>query len=152
MEPPPDRSARILVLARPSIGRRLEVALRSAGHEVHRTPDASATEQLAVRLRPGAVVVALDLPWGDALDAAHRVRGLEPPVPVLVLVSDNYAGSPNGYPRLPLDVDAGDLQAAVAELLDSSPDRVVHTPRTADADGTSTALETVHVRDGAGES
>src|SRR5215217_3523181 len=115
MDTPPDRSARILVVARPALGRRVEVALRSAGHEVHRTPDPSATERLAARLRPSAVVVALDLPWGDALAAAHRLQDHGRPMPVLVLGNDGYGQ--NGFARLPLEADADELRAAVADLL-----------------------------------
>ena len=119
MDTPPDRSTRILVVARPALGRKVEVALRSAGHEVHRTPDPSATERLAARLRPGAIVVALDLPWGDALDVAHRVRDGGRPLPVLILGNDGYGACHNGFPRLPTEADAGELQAAVADLLAS---------------------------------
>ncbi len=121
----PDHSARVLVVARPVLGRKVEVALRSAGHEVHRTPDPSATKQQAAWLRPGVVVVALDLPWGDALAAAHRLRDSAQPVPVLVLGNDRHDPGQNGFARLPMEIDAGDLQSAVANLL---------TPPTAKAD------------------
>jgi hypothetical protein len=117
MDTPPDRLARILVVARPVLGRKVEMALRSAGHEVHRTPDPSAAERLAARLRPGAVVVALDLSWGDALEAANRMHDGKQRMPVLVLGNDRHGGCQNGFPHLPLDTDAGKLRAAVADLL-----------------------------------
>lgn len=117
MDAPPDHSARVLIVARPVLGRKVEVALRSAGHEVHRTPDPSAAEQLVARLRPNAVVVALDLPWGDALAAAHRLRDGMRPVSVLVLGNDGHGSGQDGFARLPLDIDAPELRAAVADLL-----------------------------------
>ncbi len=117
MDVPPGHTARILVVARPVLGRRVEAALRSAGHEVHRTPDPSATEQLAARLRPGVVVVVLDLPWGDALGAAHQLRGGTRPVSVLILGNDGRGPDQHDFPRLPMETDAGELQAAVADLL-----------------------------------
>lgn len=117
MDTPPNHPARILVVARPALGRRIEVALRSAGHEVHRTPDPSATEVLVARLRPGAAVIALDLPWGDAHAAAHRLAAAANPVPVLVLGNDRHGPGRNGFAHLPLEADAGDLQEAVADLL-----------------------------------
>jgi hypothetical protein len=128
MDAPPDRPARILVVARPVLGRKVEGALRSAGHEVHRTPDPSATERLAARLRPGAIVVALDLPWGDALKAALRVRDGAQPVPVLVLGNDGQGPGQNDFPRLPLEVDADDLQSAVADLLKVAPTKTDEQP------------------------
>jgi hypothetical protein len=121
MDAPPDRPARILVVARAARGRKIEGALRSAGHEVHRTPDPTATERLVARLRPGAIVFALDLPWGNALDAAHQVRDGTRPVPVLVLGNDGQGLGQNGFPRLPLAVDADELQRAIADLLPLAP-------------------------------
>ena len=121
MDTPPDRLARILVVARPVVGRKVETVLRSAGHEVHHTADPSASERLAARLRPGVVVVALDLSWGDALDAANRMRDGKQRMPVLVLGNDRRGGCQNGFPHLPLDADAGELRAAVADLLAPTP-------------------------------
>jgi hypothetical protein len=125
MDTPPNLPARILIVARPALGRRIEVALRSVGHEVHRTPDPSATDSLTVRLRPSAVVVALDLPWGDALAAAERLRAGGKPTPVLVLGNDGHGPGRNSFTHLPLEADAGELQAAVADLLAPSPNVAV---------------------------
>jgi DNA-binding response OmpR family regulator len=119
MDPPPTRPMRILVVARPALGRRIELVLRTDGHEVHRTPDPSATEQLAARLHPQAVVVALDLPWGDALAAAERLRDGDRPVPVLLVGNEGLDPLRNEFPRLPLGADAADLRAAVNDLFAS---------------------------------
>ena len=117
MDAPPTGPARILIVARPALGRKVEAALRSAGHEVHRTPDPSAADALAAQLRPQAVVIALDLPWGDALAAADRLRNGERPVPVLLLVDELHGSDENGASRLATGAQAGDLQAAVAGLI-----------------------------------
>jgi CheY-like chemotaxis protein len=113
MDVPPVQPARILVLARPAIGRRLEVVLRSAGHEVYRTPDPAAAERLATKLHVEVVVVALDLPWGDALAAAEHLRDGERPVPVLLLGNETPR---DGFPRLPVGADAEDVRTAVSDL------------------------------------
>lgn len=126
MDAPPDQSVRILVVARPVLGRKIEMALRTAGHEVHRTPDPAATEPLVARLRPDAIVVALDLPWGDGLAAADRARNRARPVPVLILGNDGLSLRNNGFPRLPLEADAGDVLEAVADLLASFPSEPVN--------------------------
>lgn len=113
--------ARILVVARPALGRAVAAALAAAGHEVHRTPDAGSVHALAARLRPHLAVVALDLPWGDAVAAAHRLRAGAPPLPVLLLGEAGDDPRAHGLPVLPLAVDAVGLLAAVATLLAAAP-------------------------------
>jgi hypothetical protein len=117
MDTPPTMPTRILVIARPALGRRIELALRSAGHEIHRTPDPSSAQSLAARLRPRAAVVALDLPWGDAVAAAYQLCHGERAIPVLMLGDFFEDDTWYGSSRLPLNVDAAEIQEAVAELL-----------------------------------
>jgi CheY-like chemotaxis protein len=116
MDAPPATPTRILVVARPALGRTIELALRADGHEVHRTPDPAAVETLAMRLRPEVVVVALDLPWGDALAAARGLRDGARPVPVVLLGNDGTEPLRDGFPRLPVGIDAVELRAAITGL------------------------------------
>jgi hypothetical protein len=62
-------------------------------------------------------VVALDMPWGDAVAAAHHLAHGERAIPVLVLGDYFRNGSPNGFSHLPLEVDATDIRDAVADML-----------------------------------
>ena len=119
MDVSPDVTARILVIARPALGRKIEVALRLAGHEVYRTPDSSAAERLVLQLRPQVAVVALDLPWGDAEGAIARLSSSRRAIPVLVLGDSFHDGFEFGQSHLPLRADANDIQEAVADLLAS---------------------------------
>jgi hypothetical protein len=117
MNTPPDTSSRILVIARPALGRYIEIALRAVGHEIYRTPDPSSAESLAARLRPRAAVVALDLPWGDAAAAADILAHGERAIPVLVLGEFCGHDVQNGFLHLPSTVDGTTIQEAMADLL-----------------------------------
>jgi hypothetical protein len=119
MDESPDVAARVLVIARPALGRKIEMALRMAGHEVYRTPDPSATESLVARLRPRIVIVALDLPWGDAEGAVARLCSSRHALPVIVLGESYGDGLEFAQMHLPLEADAIDVQEAVAALLAS---------------------------------
>lgn len=119
MEVSPDVAARILVIARPALGRKIELALRLAGHEVYRTPDPSAAERLVARLRPHLAVVALDLPWGDAEDAIAQLSTARRAIPVLILGDGFRDDLAFGQSHLPLQTDAVDIQDAVTDLLTS---------------------------------
>ena len=50
---------RILVLAKPTLGRSLETILRGADYEVHRIPDARLLDITVTRLRPHVVITSL---------------------------------------------------------------------------------------------
>jgi CheY-like chemotaxis protein len=112
-----DQQKRIVVLARPQLGRSVEATLRNAGYEVHRTPDHLHLGALAVRLRPDLIIVALDLPWVDAIDAVELLREEEPSVPVLLLGDAGGDRRLNGRTRLPLAVDPLLLLATLDCLL-----------------------------------
>jgi DNA-binding response OmpR family regulator len=109
--------SRILVVARPGLGRAVEAALRGAGYEVHRTPGEADLAVPAARLRPALVVVALDLPWADALGAARPLLAGPRPVPVLLLGEPGDDARADGMPCLPLAIDAARLRAAVVALV-----------------------------------
>jgi chemotaxis response regulator CheB len=117
MDVSPAVAARVLVIARPALGRKIEMALQMAGHEVYRTPDPSAAGRLDAQLRPDVAVIALDLPWGDAASAVARLSSSPRAIPVLVLGDAHQNGVDCGLSRLPLEADATDLRESVADLL-----------------------------------
>ena len=108
---------RILVVARPGLGRAVEAVLGAAGFEVHRTPGGADLGVPAARLRPALVVVALDLPWADPLGAVRPLLAGPRPVPVLLLGEPGDDPRADGVPRLPLATDATRLRSAVADLV-----------------------------------
>ena len=108
------RPTRVLIVARPGPGRVIAEILAVAGHEVYRTPDAASLVATARRLRPDAVVVALDLPWFAGTDAVEALNELDPSLPI-VLLSD--APCPRGCAEvmvLPIGVDPPRLLETVA--------------------------------------
>jgi len=56
---------RIVVIAQPELGRRLESHLRAAGWSVYRSPDITAIAEILRSVRPKALIVGLDAPWFD---------------------------------------------------------------------------------------
>ena len=56
---------RIVVIAQPELGRRLESHLRAAGWSVYRSPDIPAISEILRSVRPKALIVGLDAPWFD---------------------------------------------------------------------------------------
>ena len=115
------RLGRIVVVARPTFGRGLEATLRTAGYEVHRTPGDANLTGLVTRLQAHAIIIALDLPWLNAIDAVYPLLDRRRPMPVLLLGETGDDPRVDGLIRLPLTVDAARLLEAVAGLL-SNPD------------------------------
>jgi hypothetical protein len=111
---------RIIVMAQPARGRKLEALLRGAGYEVHRTPDDGDLVRLVARLRPHAVIVTLDIPWINVLDVVHPMFAGARSVPVLLLGEVEDDPRLGGYPRLPLEANAALLLAAIESLVGSS--------------------------------
>ena len=114
MSPTPSR---MLVVARPSLGRSIAAMLDEDGYEVHRTPDAANAPALLRSLKPALVVISMDLPWHDGVATARRLLAAAPDVPVLLV--GETAADPRAatLPRLPSDVDADELRTAVSDLL-----------------------------------
>jgi DNA-binding response OmpR family regulator len=114
------RVGRVVVLAHPVVGRRVEDILRRAGHEVHRTPDDGQLHHLVARLRPHLVIIALDFPRIDAAEVVHSIHQLirrARTVPVLVLGEIAEDSRLDGIPQLPLAVDTHLLLGMVSTLL-----------------------------------
>ena len=121
MDGPQTHVGRILVIARPALGRMVEATLRGAGYEVYRTPGDLDFVVRVARLRPHMAIVALDLPWMDALEAVQPLIEEARPVPVLLLGEAQGDPRLDGVPRLPLAVDAALLLTTVSGLL-ATPD------------------------------
>lgn len=110
-------SHRILVVARPTVGRVVEAILTQAGYEVHRTPGDDDLIWLVARLRPQAVIAAVDIPWLDLLDSMRPLFDGPRPIPVLLLGETSDADGLSHMPQLPLPVDAMSLLREVRCLL-----------------------------------
>lgn len=111
------RPKRIIVVARPTLGRTIEALLRGAGYEVHRTPGCLDLPELTKRLRPQLLIVALDLPWTVRLDTLSLFAADKRPLPVLLL-GDTAADLPLDCAlRLPLVVDGAQLLESVHDLM-----------------------------------
>jgi hypothetical protein len=65
---------RILVIARPALGRRIAEILGTAGYEVYRTPSGFEIAALADRIRPHLGIVSVDLLVHDGVGAALALR------------------------------------------------------------------------------
>ena len=109
---------RVVVIARPVLGRRIANALRAVGYEVYRTPSAIDVAELHDRIRPDLAIVETELFDHDGVGAALELRAESISLPVL-LVGD-ATGDPRAadFPILS-SVESGCLVATVAHLLSS---------------------------------
>jgi DNA-binding response OmpR family regulator len=105
-------------VARPTLGRAIATTLRAAGYEVHRTPGDADLDGLVARLQAHLAIVALDLPWLNAIDAVSPL--IDRRRPVLLLGDAGGDSRVEGVPRLPLLLNAALLLEAVSSLLVSS--------------------------------
>lgn len=112
---------RVLILARPVLGRRIEDVLRGAGYEVHRTPDGANLSRLVTQLQPNLVIVALDLPWLDPLDVAYDLAKQPRSVMVLLLGDEPAVVKVDGLLQLPASIEAPALIGEVGRLLGDGP-------------------------------
>ena len=114
------QAKRVVVVARPQLGRSIEGTLRAAGYEVHRTPDGLNLDALAARLRPHLIIVALDLPWVDVIEVVGLGSKDEASASILLLGDGGSDPRLDGTPRLPLPVEPAVLLATVDGLLAGS--------------------------------
>jgi DNA-binding response OmpR family regulator len=124
MDAQPVAPIRIVVVARPSLGRQVEAILRGDGHEVYRTPDAAGVVSLVARVRPHLVIMALDIPWADSTAAPHRLANGFFQAPVLLIGEADVRV--DGIPRLSSPIDGPSLRTTVSRLLalsNAEPDR-----------------------------
>ena len=76
---------RILVIAQPELGRRLERYLRAAGWSVYRSPDTSLIAETVRSVKPRMLIVGLDAPWFDQQTLAKLLAATACETPVLAL-------------------------------------------------------------------
>jgi DNA-binding NtrC family response regulator len=76
---------RILVIAQPELGRRLEQYLRAAGWSVYRSPDPSSIAETVRSVKPRILIVGLDAPWFDHDTLANLLAATTCETPVLAL-------------------------------------------------------------------
>jgi DNA-binding response OmpR family regulator len=117
MDARPVAPIRIVVVARPSLGRQVESILRGDGHEVYRTPDAAGVVSLVARVRPHLVIVALDIPWADSEEAPHRLANGLFQAPVLLIGEADDDVRVDGVPRLSSPIDGPSLRTTVSRLV-----------------------------------
>ncbi|MGE5697270.1 MAG: hypothetical protein ACM4D3_19200 [Candidatus Sericytochromatia bacterium] len=110
---------RIVVMGRPGIAREVEVILRGDGHEVYRTPDDGSLVALVARVRPHLVIISLDIPWADPIDANGWVERLRP-VPVLLIGDVEDVGDVDSIPRISSSLDWASLRTTVRRLVGRS--------------------------------
>ena len=82
---------RIVVIAQPELGRRLESHLRAAGWSVYRSPDITAISEILRSVRPKALIVGLDAPWFDEMTLPRLLEAAESQTHLLAL-TDVHAG------------------------------------------------------------
>lgn len=81
---------RIVVIAQPELGRRLESHLRAAGWSVYRSPDDSAVSEILRSVRPQALIIGLDAPWFNDETLPRLLEHLETNTRLLAL-TDGHA-------------------------------------------------------------
>src|SRR4051794_18672591 len=67
-------TARIVVIARPAVGRQIVQSLVGSGYEVFRTPSALDLASLVDRIRPHLAIIAVDLIGCDGIEAALEIQ------------------------------------------------------------------------------
>lgn len=106
-----------MVLARPTLARRAASILRGDGHEIYRTPDDDGLAALMDRVRPHLVLIALDIPWANAMASpSHWVERCHP-APVLFIGEAEGDRILEGIPRIPATFEPALLLSTVAALL-----------------------------------
>jgi hypothetical protein len=119
----PTKPRRVMVIARPALGRRIADELSTAGYEVYRTPSAFGIAQLHDRIRPDLAIIATMLFGQDAITAALELRAESSVLPVLLVGDTSGDCRAADFPILS-SVDPGRLTATVARMLEST-NRVV---------------------------
>ena len=125
-EPASIRPLRVLVVDDVAVNRELlEEMLARHGHEVLLAEDGAAAVELAARERPDVVLMDVQMPVMDGMEATRRIRRLPPPagaVPILALTANVMAAERERYLACGMDrcltkpVVWPDLFATLAEF------------------------------------
>jgi DNA-binding response OmpR family regulator len=108
---------RIVIIARPTLGRLMADHLAASGYEVYRTPSASDVTALHDRIRPHLAIIALDLLGHDGVAAALHLRAETRGTPVLLLGDATGDERAHDLPILTSAADPTILLATVASML-----------------------------------
>jgi hypothetical protein len=120
MDGSPGTAKRIVVMARPALARAVAAILDGDGFELYRTPDDAGLVALVARVRPHLVIIALDMPWADSMEAPHHWVGRLHPVPVLVIGESDVDASVDEIARLSSPLAMAALRKSVGRLLGSN--------------------------------
>ena len=115
----PTERRRVVVIARPALGRRIADVLSAVGYEVYRTPSAFGIAQLHDRIRPDLAIIATNLLGQDAIAAALELRAESGGLPVLLVGDASGDCRAANFPMLS-SVDPGHLTVTVARMLEST--------------------------------
>lgn len=96
---------RIVVIAQPELGRRLESHLRAAGWSVYRSPDITAIAEILRSVRPKALIVGLDAPWFDEKTLPRLLEAAESQTHLLALTDMHAELDSNRIIVLPTATD-----------------------------------------------
>jgi hypothetical protein len=109
---------RILVVAKPTLGRSLEAILRGADYEVHRIPDVRLLETVVTRLRPHVVISALSLASLENFAAGRLSFPKRRSIPVLLLGDADSDPEHDSPPILPLPIESARLLESICHLIE----------------------------------
>ena len=110
---------RILVIAQPELGRRLEQYLRAAGWSVYRSPDTSLIAETVRSVKPRILIVGLDAPWFDQETLAKLLAATACETPVLALTNVPPGQDAELATFLPASIEPQLLLTEMAKAIDS---------------------------------
>ena len=110
---------RILVIAQPELGRRLEQYLRAAGWSVYRSPDTSLIEEMVRSVKPRILIVGLDAPWFDQETLAKLLAATACETPVLALTDVPSGQDAELATFLPVSIEPQLLLMEMAKAIES---------------------------------
>jgi DNA-binding NtrC family response regulator len=111
---------RILVIAQPELGRRLEPYLRAAGWSVYRSPDMSLIADTVRSVKPRILIVGLDAPWFDQETLAKLLAATACETPVLALTDVPPGEDAESATFLPASIEPQLLLLEMAKAIGSN--------------------------------
>ena len=109
---------RILVIAQPELGRRLEQYLRAAGWSVYRSPDTSLIAETVRSVKPRILIVGLDAPWFDQETLAKLLAATACETPVLALTDTSSGHEAELATFLPASIEPQSLLAEMTKAIE----------------------------------
>ena len=111
---------RILVIAQPELGRRLEQYLRAAGWSVYRSPDTSLIAETVRSVKPRLLIVGLDAPWFDQETLVKLLAATACETPVLALTDVPPGKDAELATFLPASIEPQLLLTEMAKAIDNN--------------------------------